>query len=172
MIGKRPIRHLAMALQLLCLCFFTTIVQAQAEAQISDLSYLDRQYMAGQRDLVADLCARTFGRSINGQTSNDIELLQGLLDRRVVRGDMTAELQAMGIVLGDLLAQELDMHWVVYEDNIGRSRALRYQQTDEYLFPVTMISRRREAGSDTPVAAIYRKAYEMIAPLRTPLPFQ
>jgi hypothetical protein len=161
-----------MAFQLISLSLLSAVAQAQDEARISELSYLDRQYMTEQRELVADLSARTFGRSVNGQVDNDIELLQGLLDRRVVRADMTRELQAMGIVLGDLLAQELDMHWVVYEDRLGRSRALRYRQSGEYLFPVTMISRRQEAGSDTPVADIYQKAYDIIAPLRPPLPFQ
>jgi hypothetical protein len=78
----------------------------------------------------------------------------------------------MGVIMGDLLAAGLGMHWVIYEDAHGRSRALRYQESENYLFPVTMISRRQEAGSDTPVAEIYSTAYEIIAPLRTPLPFQ
>ena len=33
----------------------------------------------------------------------------------------------------------------------GRTRALRYKSTDSYLFPVTMISRRREVDDRTPV---------------------
>ena len=173
MIGNGYIGALATALRLISLCLLLpAVAHAQDDARISELSTLDRGYMAEQRELVADLTARTFGRSLNGQVGDDLELLQGLLDRRVVRPDMTRELQAMGIVLGDLLAQELDMHWVVYEDRLGRSRALRYRQTSEYLFPVTMISRRQEAGSDTAVADIYQKAYAIIAPLRTPLPFQ
>ena len=46
--------------------------------------------------------------------------------------------------MGDLLAVELGMHWIVYEDDMGRSRALRYQQSEVVLFPITMIARRRE----------------------------
>ena len=82
------------------------------------------------------------------------------------------ELQAMGVIMGDLLAANLDMHWVVYEDAKGRSRALRYRESNEYLFPITMISRRQEADNDTPVAVIYQKAYDIIAPLRPELPFR
>jgi hypothetical protein len=78
----------------------------------------------------------------------------------------------MGVIMGDLLAKDLGMHWVVYEDAHGRSRALRYRDSDEYLFPITMISRRQEADNNTPVAVIYQKAYDIIAPLRPELPFR
>jgi hypothetical protein len=78
----------------------------------------------------------------------------------------------MGVIMGDLLATDLDMHWVIYEDRLGRSRALRYQQSDNYLFPMTMISRRREADNHTPVADIYHKAREIIASRQPAMPFQ
>ena len=75
-------------------------------------------------------------------------------------------------VLGDLLAADLGMHWVIYEDKYGRSRALRYGQSEEYLFPVTMISRRQEADNQTPVVDIYQKAHDIIDAVKPPLPFQ
>ncbi len=142
------------------------------EATISELSYLDRQYMSQQRDAVMELTATHLGRRLNGDTDNDLELLQMLLDRDVVKPHMTRELQAMGIVLGDLLAKDLGMEWVVYEDPVGRNRALRYADSDNFLFPATMIARRQEGGSDTAVADIYRKAYLSIDREREPLPFQ
>ena len=156
----------------LVLVIVAATVQGQGEVVITELSYLDRRYMSQQRDSVMELTAAHLGRRLNGDTDNDLELLQMLLDRDVVRPDMTRELQAMGIVLGDLLAQDLGMDWVVYEDAVGRSRALRYGDTDNFLFPATMIARRQEGGSDTPVADIYRKAYLSIDRQREPLPFQ
>ena len=89
-----------------------------------------------------------------------------------MRPDQTRELQAMGVIMGDLLAAELDMHWVIYEDRQGRSRALRYRETDNFLFPITMIARRREVGNQTPVVDIYQKAHSIIARNIPPLPFQ
>lgn len=156
----------ALALLLACLA------AAREDVRIDALSPLDEQYMAQQRASLADLAASRLGRSFSGNRQADLELLQLMLDRRLVRADDTRQLQAMGMIMGDLLAADLGMHWVIYEDSLGRSRALRYRDSDEYLFPVTMISRRREAGNDTPVADIYRKAYDIIAPLRTPLPFE
>lgn len=145
---------------------------AQSTAKIGELSALDRQYMTQQRDLLQDLAALELGRKFSGEKGNDLQILQLLLDKRLVKPDQTRELQAMGVVMGDLLAADLGMHWVIYEDAQGRSRALRYKESDEYLFPVTMISRRQEAGSDTPVVEIYQKAYDTIAAVKPPAPFQ
>jgi len=145
---------------------------AQSAAKIGELSPTDRQYMTQQRDLLQDLAAQELGRRFSGEKDNDLQILQLLLDKRLVKPDQTRELQAMGVVMGDLLAADLDLHWVIYEDAQGRSRALRYKESDEYLFPVTMISRRQEAGSDTPVAEIYQKAYDTMGAVKPPAPFQ
>lgn len=158
--------------QLITLAFlsaFCLVANAQEGPRIDELSVLDRRFMEQQRDLVQDIAERRLGRSFSGE--RDIAVLQKILDERLVRPDQTRELQAMGVILGDLLAKELDMHWVIYEDRVGRSRALRYRDTENYLFPITMISRRREAGSDTPVAEIFRKAYDIIDRVRPPPPF-
>ena len=141
-------------------------------ANIGTLSKLDQAFMAQQRTLIGDLATFNLGRQFRGNKAQDLDLLQALLDRRIVRNDQTRELQAMGIILGDLLAAEYDMHWVVYQDDLGRSRGLRYRQTDFVLFPVTMISRRREVGNKEPVREMYQQAADAIIASRPPLPFQ
>jgi hypothetical protein len=78
----------------------------------------------------------------------------------------------MGVIMGDLLAADLGLDWVVYEDREGRSRALRYRQSDNYLFPITMISRRREVDNRAPVAEIYAKAEAAMRAVMAALPFQ
>ena len=145
---------------------------AQQPPQISKLSYLDNQYMDQQRASLEDLARSNVGSQFNGDKSHDLQLLQKLLDRKLIRPDQTKELQAMGVIMGDLMAEELKLHWVIYEDNIGRSRALRYKDTDNYLFPMTMISRRREAGNLSTVSDIYQRAVDLIKPQLAPLPFQ
>ncbi|MEQ9462290.1 MAG: DUF3806 domain-containing protein [Haliea sp.] len=153
---------------------FVLVAPASAQDRVwtSELSALDRQYMSHQRATIDDLARRHVGHGFTGDRDRDIDLIQRLLDRSLVRPDQTAELQALGMMLGDLLAQQLDMHWVVYEDKLGRSRALRYRDTDNYLFPMTMVSRRHEAGNQTPVKDIYQNAVDAITPYRIPLPFQ
>lgn len=144
----------------------------EGEVRIGELTDLDRRYMAQQRQDLDELAREQLGASFSGRTDDDIALLERLLAEGVVTADDRRLLQGMGIVLGDLLAAALDMHWVIYTDDVGRSRALRYRDSDHYLFPVTMISRRRQAGDTTPVAAVYAKAVAIIEPLQEPLPFQ
>ncbi len=154
----------------------TTIVSshisiASETPKISELTPLDLQYIQTQKFAIEEI-ARSLGQRFNGSVDNDIALLQRLLDSRKIGHTMTRELQAMGFILGDLLAKELNMHWVIYQDTHGRSRALRYKDSENYLFPVTMISRRREVKNLTSVESIYNKAYKTIDPIRDPLPFQ
>jgi hypothetical protein len=78
----------------------------------------------------------------------------------------------MGVIMGDLLAAELGLRWVIYEDDLGRSRALQYKDMETVLFPITMISRRVEVGNRRPVAEIYQKAYDIIDALRPPRPYE
>jgi len=147
-------------------------VAAQQTVRIDELSLLDRQYMAAQKATLDDLARVRLGRQFSGDKSNDLSLLQALLDHRLVRAEQTKELQAMGVIMGELFAHELHMHWVIYEDNIGRSRALRYRNSDNYLFPMTMISSRREVDNMTPVADIYQRALDLIVPQLPKLPFR
>lgn len=156
----------------LCGWWFSAVSLAEQPARIGELSYMDLQFMEQQRQIVQDLATINLGRQFSGDKERDLELLQTLLDRQLVRADQVRELQAMGVILGDLLAADLDMHWVIYEDNEGRSRALRYRESDNYLFPITMIARRREAGNQTPVMDIYQKAYDIIDTSRSALPFR
>jgi hypothetical protein len=146
-------------------------LSAQEPPEISSLTPMDQQYMEQQRERLQGLAIRHLGRNFSGERKRDLPLLQSLLDNKLVGANQTRELQAMGVVLGDHLAADLNMHWVIYADKIGRSRALRYRETDTFVFPMTMISRRQEVGNTTSVETIYQKAYDRVDAVRVPLPF-
>ena len=132
----------------LSVCTSWSVAQSpNFDVLIEPLTAIDRQFMAEQRMRVEQLANR-LGRGLTGVADRDLDTLQRILDERMVPAEDTLTLQAMGVVLGDLLGDRLNMDWVVYRDNKGRSRALRYRQMDVYLFPVTMISRRQEGGSE------------------------
>jgi len=133
---------------------------------IEPLTAIDRQFMDDQRQRVEQLANR-LGRGLTANVDRDLDTLQRILDDRMVRADDSLTLQAMGLVFGDLLGQQLDMDWVVYRDRIGRSRALRYREMDIFLFPVTMISRRQEGGSDRRLKQLFE---ELVDDTRRQLP--
>ena len=127
---------------------------SELEVQIRPLSAIDNHYMTEQRKSVEDLANR-LGRRISGKTARDLETLQYIVDAKWVAADDVQTQQALGIVFGDLLANELDFDWVVYRDRAGRSRALRYRDQDIFIFPITMLSRRISAGADLSVSMLF-----------------
>ena len=163
--------HLIICLLLIHLTALSLKTNSSEDNLISRITPLDKKYMQLQKSIIEDI-ARSTGQSFNGNVDHDLAVLQRLLDSRTIKNDMKSELQAMGFIMGDLLATELGMHWIVYRDHIGRSRALRYKNSSNFLFPVTMISRRREVNNLTSVADIYQKALTAITPFLDPLPFQ
>jgi hypothetical protein len=58
----------------------------------------------------------------------------------------TWELEALGVVLGDALAERLGVPWVLVEDEYGRDPALLAGPGPVLVFPRTMISKRIGRG--------------------------
>lgn len=139
--------------------------------QITSFTTIDKGHTQRQRKLIDDLARRHLGSQIRGNKHSDLALLQRLLDRGIIARQDTAKLQAMGVVLGDILAAELKLNWVIYEDDNGRNRALRFGNLSDVLFPITMISRRVEAGAVVDVTTIFEKAVNSYKPLLPPLPY-
>ena len=161
-----------LTLFLLLIASWAHLAMAQPYPRIENLSKIDLNYMEQQRNDLRGIAAINLGRQFSGQRERDLALLQKMLNQGLVGPDQVSEMQAMGIMMGDLLAAEFDMKWVVYTDQAGRSRALRYQDSNFFLYPVTMISRRRTAGDMTPVSAIYERAAKLVEANTPARPFQ
>jgi hypothetical protein len=73
----------------------------------------------------------------------------------VFRSDQTYELQSLGIVLGQVLADSSELSWVTVKDEWGADPALRYKTTTVLIFPLTMISKRVEGQQHVSVQALY-----------------
>ena len=107
------------------------------ELIIEDLSVLQRYVLDSQRKELKDLLARKLGvLSLEGN-KNDLPTLQQLiLSGSLERKDVRAW-QSLGIVFGDILVAEHGLKWISYEDDIGKSKALRWKDTDNFVFPIT-----------------------------------
>ena len=84
----------------------TAVLAAEPPGKISALGTLDSQFMEQQRNRIDGLARFDLGRQLQADKNHNLDILQTLLDRRVVTANQTVELQAMGVVLGDLLAAE------------------------------------------------------------------
>ncbi len=156
-----------------CLFAAASIASGQLEKRptIEPLDFASREKLDEQRELVATLARRYVGSSISGSSLNDLRILQLLFDRHPMRDQRLApfkesavldrhriyEIQALGVVLGDVMAHNFDLEWVVFDDKYGRGRALNVKGTEELVFPVTMLSKRYEVSLPVDVRAIYEE---------------
>jgi hypothetical protein len=159
--GNNMSKPLPSQLLLLVLCLLALNV-ARSEARLEKPGALDLAYMQQQTDSIDEIAARQLGRRLQ-QSQSDLSLLQTILERQLIKPDDDAGLQAMGIALGNVLAAQHDLDWVIYLDERGRSRALSIGPEQQCLFPSTMISRRVKAGAEVNVQALYDKAGRTIA---------
>ncbi|XOV88635.1 MAG: DUF3806 domain-containing protein [Pseudomonadota bacterium] len=117
---------------------------------------IGQQYLLNtQRREAKDLIAQKLGiMSLKGDT-RDLRVLQLVYDRRILRADQVREWQAMGVLFGDILTEVYPLEWVSYEDELGASKALRYAKTRNFVFPVTVFSKRLQFNEKIDVQAIY-----------------
>ncbi len=124
---------------------------------IQDLSVGQQFILDTHRQEMTDLITRRLGILKLRQDIDDLKTIQQLVDRRVIKPSEVREWQAMGVVFGDILANEFGLHWISYEDDLGLSKALRWEKTDNYVFPVTMFSRRVQFKQKIDAAAMFEK---------------
>jgi hypothetical protein len=163
-------------LTLACLIALGLLLAAAAPAQqreapadvgmkISDLGPGDVRKSDAQRALIGELARRRLGAELSGESLRDLEILQRLLDGRFVEREAVFEQQAMGVVLGDVMAAQLHLDWVVVDDRYGHSRALRFEKSKQLFFPVTMLSKRIKFDGHADVRAIYDEIANKVAKL-------
>lgn len=116
----------------------------------------DLRKTEAQRAKVEELAQRHLGVIVGERTDSDLDAIQRLLDEGHVDRDDEYMQQALGVVLGDALVRDQrKLSWAVVDDRYGHSRALRYRDTANLFFPVTMISKRYTAGERVDVRALY-----------------
>jgi hypothetical protein len=137
-------------------------IREDPESRYRSLTGAELQLLRRQRDVVDDLARRHVGSVLARGSLHDLEVLQQILDAEVVDDDETFELQSLGVALGDVMERQLGLSWVVYRDELGEGRALRLEETDLVLFPITMISKRVERGVPFRVDELYQKGIESL----------
>lgn len=122
---------------------------------VEELSFGQMHVMEQQRKDIKALVARNLHVLSMTGSKSDLPHFQALVDKRLLRSEQTTEWQALGVVFGDLLVREFGLHWVSYEDELGASKALRWRTTDNFVFPVTVFSKRVQFSERINVAEIY-----------------
>jgi hypothetical protein len=113
-----------------------------------------------QRKLVDQIARQKLGQQL-GRTIADLPTLQRILDEKLLGSNPDDMLQALGVVLGDVLVAQAGYRWISFHDHRGRSRALRSRDGKTVAFPVTAISRIVEMKHRPDVAGVYAELAAM-----------
>ncbi len=157
-------------------CFLTTLLAVSAFAEpknvivIEELNWFDKNHLSDQVEKVDDLTRTKLGLQIHGD-KRDIETLQRVIHRGLVKQDNESMQQALGAVLGNVMVNELGLEWKHYVDRYGRSRAACAPETEECLFPITMLSRRMKVGLMPDVYKVYTESTGLIEHLLPKSPY-
>lgn len=124
------------------------------EQVVTPPSQEDMERIESQRQWVRDHFDE-YARHLYEQRDEKLRLLQAIIDAGWINASETLKLQCLGITLGDALAQELGLEWVMVEDEYGRDPAIRKPGTTVIAFPLTMISKRIERGESVSVRELF-----------------
>lgn len=156
---------------LFCIIHSATVKSAdEPSVKISELNWMDRSYLSKQKAAIDELGRSNFGTPVRGNIT-DLQLLQRIINKGLISHSDSQTLQALGAVMGDIFISEHELSWRVYEDDLGRSRAVCVEDSEYCLFPITMLSRRMEVGIIPDVKQIYSKAVDIIHPHLPAKPF-
>ena len=126
-------------------------------ATVKDLNVGQKFILDSHRQNIKDLMTRRLGIVTIKQDLGDLKKIQQVVDRKIIRNDDVEQWQALGVVFGDVLAAELNLKWISYEDELGLSKALRWKETENYVFPVTMLSKRVQYKEKIDVFALFEQ---------------
>lgn len=139
---------------------------------ITDLEWMDKNKMEQEIASVTELTQSKLGISLRKDLS-DLQTLQRIVDSKLVEEDDYDTQQAMGVVIGNVLLADFPhtLEWKVFKDKLGRSRAICAKNTQQCIFPVTMLSRRMELGIQPNVRKLYDDAVNSMSAYLPQMPY-
>ena len=92
-----------------------------------------------------------------------LDVIQRTIDSDVIKDDDTWKMNALGVMFGDALTQALEgrLHWVMVDDEKGRTYALTWQRTEALVFPLDAIRSRLSKGEPLDIHALYAEYREV-----------
>jgi len=147
------------------------LANSESGPDIRELNWLNQNFLDKQRQSINNLTATHFGQRLVG-SKKDLKVLQRVVDEELVPADETLQLQALGVVLGDIFVNEnKNLVWKIYEDELGPTQAVCLTDAAQCLFPITMLSRRMEVGLKPNVEKIYQTNLDELRPYLPKTPY-
>jgi len=139
------------------------------DSDVTPPSAADRARLEAQRAVCERYLAGE-SRTNYATAAGKLGLVRALLAARVFRAEQTYELECLGIVFGDAMAQEAGLEWAMITDENGRDPVLRVPGSSFLLFPLTMISKRVERGEEVDVFELFEGVLAQLEHVRANAP--
>jgi hypothetical protein len=128
-----------------------------SQPRFSELSGDGAARLERQRGVVMAEAKKRYGTKSLTKTKADIAVLQRLVDDQAFAKTQTYELQCLGVALGDIMATELPLKWVMVTDEYGTDPTLRFKESTIQVNALTMISKRVERSETVDVTDLLRQ---------------
>jgi len=138
-------------------------VHGLPEPKFTELSAEDTARLEQQRAVVLAAARERYGTPALTRTRSDLPVLQRLIDERVFNKAQTYELQCLGVALGDVLASELPLRWVMVTDEFGTDPTLLFKQMTLQVNALTIISKRIDRDEQVSVQWLLDQTREQLA---------
>lgn len=119
--------------------------------------------LSAQRKWVAD---HFDDPTLYRDTSNKLRVIATILENQWVDPSETVKLQCLGAAFGDALAETIGLNWVTFSADGDEWPGLRYEDSSLFVHPLTMISKRVEAGEEVDVVELFRNLAHRIEELK------
>jgi hypothetical protein len=134
--------------------------------KIAPLTQAMADFVESKRDWVRN---HFVPESINEYNSIDgkLSLLNTILKSDWIEPTETYKLQSLGITLGDIIVQDLHVVWIEVNDEYGDTPAVQLPGTTIIIYPMTMLSKRIEAGETINIYELHKTLKEYVAEVKT-----
>jgi len=137
------------------------------EESIQPATAADRARIAEHEARVLKMLQARYGEVQLLQTEADLALLQRLSDDGALKPGMSAELESVGIVFGQVLSGRSRLRWITVEWEGERTLALQYPKTTVIIFPGSMIAKRVARGERVDFAALRQAVLSQVNEMKS-----
>lgn len=130
-------------------------VQALTDEHVMQLS-AQREWVAGHFDDATQY----------EDTSNKLRVVATILENKWIDPSDSVKLQCLGVAFGDALADAVGLEWVTFSLAGEDWPGLRLGETSLFVHPLTMISKRVEAGEEIDVVELFKGLAHQIESLK------
>jgi hypothetical protein len=126
----------------------------------------DRDRIAAQAAVVLKMLQSRYGDVKLRRTEADLRLLQRLHDDGGLKAGRAKELEAVGIVFGEVLAARTPLRWITVEWQGERALGLQYPDTTVIVFPGSMIAKRVDRGERVEFDGLFQGTVAQVEELK------